>query len=88
MLVVASPDYVKALGSDDVTDHLGVRYEAGLVRQKIYDHSGADGCTVLPIVPPGTDLKTLSLLLRSLVIHRFDPHTLSGVEELVQSLRH
>lgn len=86
VLVVVSDDYLKALQSNDFMERRGVRYEAGLVRHKIYHHGGADGCAVVPVVPPDFDANTLPSVLQQLVIHRFDPGTLHGAEELVRSL--
>ena len=86
VLVIVTDDYVKALLSNDVMEHLGVRYEAGLVRQKIYDHGGASGCPVLPVVPPGTAVKSLPSVLRQLLNHPFDPQTRSGAADLVRSV--
>jgi hypothetical protein len=87
VLIIVSDDYLRALSSNDFMERLGVRYEADLVRQKIYDHSGASGCPVLPIVPPEIDMRSLPALLRKLVNHRFDPRTGRGEEELVRSVR-
>ncbi|MEV6242227.1 hypothetical protein [Lentzea sp. NPDC051838] len=86
VLVIVTEDYVKALSTNDCTDHLGVRYEAGLVRQKIYDHGGASRCPVLPVVPPGMAVNSLPWVLRQRVLHTFDPLTRGGVEQLVRSV--
>lgn len=86
VLVIVSEDYLKALVSNDFVERRGVRYEAGLVRHKIYHHGGANGCAVLPVVPPEIDANVLPSVLQQLVIHRFDPGTLHGEEELVRSL--
>lgn len=87
VLVVVSDDYLKALLSNDYMERRGVRYEAGLVRHKLYHHDGANGCAVVPVVPLDFDANTLPPVLQQLVIHRFDPGTLRGEEELVRSLR-
>ncbi|MDT7781596.1 MAG: hypothetical protein QOF58_15 [Pseudonocardiales bacterium] len=86
VLVIVSDDYLKALLSNDFVERRGVRYEAGLVRHKIYHHGGAHGCAVLPVVPPGIDANALPSVLQQLVIHRFDPGNRHGEEELVRSL--
>ncbi|WP_434440788.1 toll/interleukin-1 receptor domain-containing protein [Lentzea sp. E54] len=86
VLVIVSDDYLKALLSNDFVERRGVRYEAGLVRHKIYHHGGAHGCAVLPVVPPEIDANALPSVLQQLVIHRFDPGTRHGEEELVRSL--
>ncbi|MEU3649178.1 TIR domain-containing protein [Lentzea sp. NPDC034063] len=86
VLVIVSDDYVKALQSNDFVERRGVRYEAGLVRHKIYHHGGANGCAVLPVVPPDVDANALPSVLQQLVLHRFDPGTRLGEEELVRSL--
>lgn len=86
VLVIVSDDYLKALLSNDFVERRGVRYEAGLVRHKIYHHGGAHGCAVLPVVPPEIDANLLPSVLQQLVIHRFDPSTRSGEEDLVRSL--
>ncbi|MEV6242226.1 toll/interleukin-1 receptor domain-containing protein [Lentzea sp. NPDC051838] len=86
VLVIVSDDYLKALLSNDFVERRGVRYEAGLVRHKIYHHGGAHGCAVLPVVPPGVDANALPSVLQQLVIHRFDPGSRNGEEELVRSL--
>ncbi|WP_158102731.1 toll/interleukin-1 receptor domain-containing protein [Lentzea kentuckyensis] len=86
VLVIVSDDYLKALLSNDFVERRGVRYEAGLVRHKIYHHGGAHGCAVLPVVPPEIDANALPSVLQQLVIHRFDPSTRNGEEDLVRSL--
>lgn len=86
VLVIVSDDYLKALLSNDFVERRGVRYEAGLVRHKIYHHGGAHGCAVLPVVPPQIDANALPSVLQQLVIHRFDPSTRNGEEDLVRSL--
>jgi hypothetical protein len=86
VLVIVSDDYLKALLSNDFVERRGVRYEAGLVRHKIYHHDGAHGCAVLPVVPPEIDANALPSVLQQLVIHRFDPSTRNGEEDLVRSL--
>ncbi|MFI6102465.1 toll/interleukin-1 receptor domain-containing protein [Lentzea sp. NPDC051213] len=86
VLVIVSDDYLRALLSNDFVERRGVRYEAGLVRHKIYHHGGAHGCAVLPVVPPEVDANALPSVLQQLVIHRFDPGTRHGEEELVRSL--
>ncbi|MDX8035594.1 toll/interleukin-1 receptor domain-containing protein [Lentzea sp. BCCO 10_0856] len=86
VLVIVSDDYLKALLSNDFVERRGVRYEAGLVRHKIYHHGGAHGCAVLPVVPPEVDANALPSVLQQLVIHRFDPSTRNGEEDLVRSL--
>ncbi|MFD4670669.1 TIR domain-containing protein [Lentzea sp. NPDC058450] len=86
VLVIVSDDYLKALLSNDFLERRGVRYEVDLVRQKIYHHGGANGCAVVPVVPPDVEANALPSVLQQLVIHRFDPSTLYGEEELVRSL--
>ncbi|MFD4643584.1 TIR domain-containing protein [Lentzea sp. NPDC058436] len=86
VVVIVSDDYVKALESNGFMERRGVRYEAGLVRQKIYHHRGANGVAVVPVVPPDADANALPAVLQQLVIHRFDPGTLDGAEELVRGL--
>lgn len=86
VVVVASRDYLKALESNDILDRKGVRYEARLLRHKLYHHRGANSCSVIPVVAPRQDKNALPALLQSLVIHCFDPETGAGVEELARSL--
>ncbi|MCX2953061.1 hypothetical protein [Lentzea sp. NEAU-D7] len=87
VVVVVSDSYLKALLSNDFMERLGVRYELGLIRQKLYHHVGADRCPVVVVVPPGTEVNSLPALLQQLVVHRFDPNTRDGEEELVRSLK-
>ncbi|MGW6936081.1 hypothetical protein ACWGE0_38900 [Lentzea sp. NPDC054927] len=86
VVVVASQDYLKALESNDFLDRKGVRYEATLLRHKLYHHDRANSCGVVPVVAPSTDKNSLPAVLQSLVIHCFEPETGAGVEELARSL--
>jgi hypothetical protein len=87
VVVVVSAAYLKALLSNDFVERRGVRYELGLIRQKIYHHPGANGCAVVVVVPPEIEVNSLPALLHQLVAHRFDPGSRSGAEELVRSLK-
>ncbi|MEU0883521.1 toll/interleukin-1 receptor domain-containing protein [Lentzea sp. NPDC005914] len=86
VLVVVSPDYLKALESNDSIERKGVRYEARLLRHKLYHHSEAYRCGVVPVVPPRFDRNLLPAVLQSLVIHTFDPDTGAGAEVLAKAL--
>lgn len=87
VVVIVSESYLKALLSNDFMERLGVRYELGLIRQKLYHHSGADRCPVVVVVPPGIEMNSLPAMLQQLVAHRFDPSTCDGEEALVRSLK-
>jgi hypothetical protein len=87
VVVVVSESYLKALLSNDFMERLGVRYELGLIRQKLYHHVGAYGCPVVVVVPPGIEMNSLPAVLQQLVAHRFDPSTREGEEDLVRSLK-
>ncbi|MET9230448.1 hypothetical protein [Lentzea sp. NPDC003310] len=87
VVVIVTESYLKALLSNDFTERLGVRYELGLIRQKLYHHVGAERCPVVVVVPPGIEMNSLPALLQQLVAHRFDPRTREGEEELVRSLK-
>ncbi|RDI27581.1 hypothetical protein [Lentzea flaviverrucosa] len=87
VVVIVSDSYLKALLSNDFMERLGVRYELGLIRQKLYHHVGADRCPVVVVVPPGIEMNSLPAVLQQLVVHRFDPSTRDGEEELVRSLK-
>ncbi|RAS61123.1 TIR domain-containing protein [Lentzea atacamensis] len=87
VVVIVSPAYLKALLSNDFVERRGVRYELGLIRQKLYHHDSANGCGVVVVVPPGIEMNSLPAVLQQLVAHSFDPGTRSGEEELVRSLR-
>ncbi len=86
VLVVVSPDYLRALESNDFVERKGVRYEARLLRHKLYHHSEAYRCGVVPVVPPRFDKNLLPAVLQSLVIHTFDPDTGAGIEVLAKAL--
>ncbi|WP_329789896.1 TIR domain-containing protein [Lentzea sp. DG1S-22] len=86
VVVVVSPDYLRALESNDFLERKGVRYEARLLRHKLYHHGEAYRCGVVPVVPAGFDKNRLPAVLQSLVIHTFDPDTGAGLEELVNAL--
>ncbi|GAB2806175.1 toll/interleukin-1 receptor domain-containing protein [Lentzea nigeriaca] len=86
VLVVVSPDYLKALESNDFVERKGIRYEARLLRHKLYHHSEAYRCDVVPVVPPGFDKNRLPAVLQSLVIPTFDPDTGAGLEVLTRAL--
>ncbi|GAA3672966.1 TIR domain-containing protein [Lentzea atacamensis] len=86
VLVVVSPDYLKALESNDFVERKGIRYEARLLRHKLYHHSEAYRCGVVPVVPPRFDKNLLPAVLQPLVIHTFDPDTGAGIEVLAKAL--
>ena len=86
VLVVVSPDYLQALESNDFLERKGVRYEVRLLRHKLYHHTEAYRCGVVPVVPPRFDKNLLPAVLQSLVIHTFDPDTGAGLEVLAKSL--
>ncbi|MFD9704106.1 TIR domain-containing protein [Lentzea sp. NPDC059081] len=87
VLVVVSPDYLRALETNNFTERKGVRYEARLLRHKLYHHGSAYGCDVVPVVSPGFDKNMLPAVLQSLVIHTFDRDTGEGFGELAEALR-
>ncbi|MGI5505857.1 TIR domain-containing protein [Lentzea sp. CA-135723] len=86
VLVVVSPDYLRALETNDFLERKGVRYEARLLRHKLYHHEEAYRCDVVPVVPQGFDKNLLPAVLQSLVIHTFDPETGNGIEVLANAL--
>lgn len=86
VLVVVSPDYLKALDTNGFVERKGVRYEARLLRHKLYHHGEAYRCGVVPVVPSGFDTNLLPAVLQSLVIHTFDPDTGAGLEVLANAL--
>jgi hypothetical protein len=86
VLVVVSPDYLRALESNGFVERRGIRYEARLLRHKLYHHDEAYRCGVVPVVPPRFDKNQLPAVLQSLVIHTFDPATGAGLEVLVKAL--
>ncbi|MGW6448685.1 toll/interleukin-1 receptor domain-containing protein [Lentzea sp. NPDC055074] len=86
VLVVVSPDYLRALETNDFVERKGVRYEARLLRHKLYHHGEAYRCDVVPVVPQGFDKNLLPAVLQSLVIHTFDPDTGAGLEVLANAL--
>ncbi|WP_020667336.1 TIR domain-containing protein [Amycolatopsis nigrescens] len=87
VLCVLSPDYVRRFGRGDTSAcRKGVLFESRILLQKIFDHTEADRCPVIPVADPGFSADLAPAVLKNLVIARFDPGTADGVDQIVRRL--
>jgi len=85
VLCVMSAEYLRAWNTDGRA-HVGAAFETSLLRHRIYEHGFAEGCPVVPVVPPEFDARSVPSVLACLAFHRFDPNN-GDVSALMQRLR-
>ncbi|WP_037304802.1 toll/interleukin-1 receptor domain-containing protein [Amycolatopsis orientalis] len=87
VLCVLSPDYVLRFGAGDGTAaRKGVLFESRVLQRRIYDHTESGGCPVIPVADLGFSADLAPVVLKNLVISRFDADTEDGLEQIVRRL--
>ncbi|MFI6302427.1 toll/interleukin-1 receptor domain-containing protein [Amycolatopsis thailandensis] len=87
VLCVLSPDYVLRFGAGDGTAaRKGTLFESRVLQRRIYDHTDPGGCPVIPVAGLGFSADLAPVVLKNLVISRFDAETEDGLEQIVRRL--
>ncbi|AUI61054.1 toll/interleukin-1 receptor domain-containing protein [Amycolatopsis sp. BJA-103] len=87
VLCVLSPDYVLRFGSGDGTAaRKGVLFEGRVLQRRIYDHTDVGGCPVIPVADLAFSADLAPVVLKNLVISRFDADTEDGLEQIIRRL--
>ncbi|WP_236005525.1 hypothetical protein [Amycolatopsis pittospori] len=90
VLCLLTPDYVRRFGNGDNTSaRKGVLFESRLLLQRIYDHTSRTECPVIPIAISALPVDLAPVVLKNLIVSRFDPETgegLAAIEGRLHSL--
>ncbi|GAB3476799.1 toll/interleukin-1 receptor domain-containing protein [Amycolatopsis cihanbeyliensis] len=87
VICVLSPDYVRRFGrGDGSADRKGVLFESRILLRRIFDHTEPEHCPVVPVADPGFSADLAPVVLKNLVIARFDPVSGDGVDVIVRRL--
>ncbi|WP_216215668.1 toll/interleukin-1 receptor domain-containing protein [Amycolatopsis aidingensis] len=87
VICVLSPDYVRRFGRGDASaERKGVLFESRILLRRIFDHTEPEHCPVVPVADPGFSADLAPVVLKNLVIARFDPVSGDGVDVIVRRL--